>query len=100
MKLNNDAMSVQPCPVHGRKPELYKLTLYATPAPAYVLRCPVVGCVCEADPAPTRELAMEEWDAMSYGLSGREPTAEFPALEFFSGDDDQADPYEPENDDE
>lgn len=97
MKLNNDAMSVQPCPVHGRKPELYRITLVA---PRYRLLCPVPGCDCYSEWAPTRDLAMEEWDAMAYGLSGREPTAEFPALEFFSGEDDAADPYEPENDDE
>lgn len=97
MKLNNDAMSVQPCPVHGRKPELHSADIGTT---RYMLACPVPGCECYGEWAPTRDLAMEEWDAMAYGLSGREPTAEFPALEFFSGDDDQADPYEPENDDE
>lgn len=96
MKLNNDAMSVQPCPVHGRKPELYRNERASVVG--YRLMCPVPGCDCYGDVAPTKALAMEEWDAMAYGLSGREPTALFPALEFFSGEDDQADPYEPEND--
>ncbi len=98
MKLNNDAIMVQPCPVHGRKPELHRPEGDTTLG--YVLRCPVPGCICEADTAPTRTLAMEEWDAMAYGLSGRDETPVFNALEFFSGDDDQADPFAPEEPDD
>lgn len=96
-KRRNDALLVQPCPIHGRKPELL-LDLEVYPRPVYLLKCPVPGCVCEADPAPSVELAMEEWDSMAYGLSGRDGTPEYPLLALESGDDDQPDPFDPEND--
>lgn len=98
MKLNNDAIMVQPCPVHGRKPELHRPEGDTTLG--YVLRCPVPGCICEADTAPTRTLAMEEWDAMAYGLSGRDGTPEFPLLALEAGDNDEADPFEPTNEED
>ena len=97
-KLRNDALLVQPCPVHGRKPELFNESAFNARYPRLILRCPVPGCVCESDPAPSHELAIEEWDAMTYSLTGRDGTPDFPLLALESGDDDQLDPFDPEND--
>lgn len=96
-KLRNDALLVQPCPIHGRKPELRGNQ--SLPA-WYQLVCPVAGCICEGDAAPTVTLAMEEWDSMAFGLSGRDGTPEYPLLALESGDDDQPDPFDPENEDD
>lgn len=98
-KLRNDSLLVQPCPVHGRKPELHQFRMHDL-RNMYQLLCPVAGCECFGEWAPTRDMAVDEWDAMTYALTGRDGTPDFPLLALESGDDDQPDPFDPENEDD